>query len=339
MKFLKALSIFVGTLFLTVGFVGLMRWTGDKIEIVSPLQVAAILVAPLLSSIFFTSSRFPKLEKAGSIISFFYLVFWGLIFLSIFLLAEGNNHIGTWYFWVLLFVSICATILFTKITFPNVHSRNSNSFTEYIRKAKEREAYENLSEVEKYKVEKQQSQIHSVANQTIQAPPKPAVATKRSTYDTQPVIDYYHSIDFNQILADEQKWRKEQKGLSDTEYELSRIDSMGGNEFEQWCADLLGKNGFSNIRLTKTSGDQGADIIAEKDGIRYAIQCKCYSSDLGNKPIQEVNTGKMVYRCQIGVVMTNRYFTKGAKEAAEATGILLCDRDALASLIEKSLKE
>ena len=104
MKFLKALSIFVGTLFLTIGFVGLMRWTGDKIEVVSPLQVTAIVVVPLLSSIFFTSSRFPKLEKAGSIIAFFYLVFWGLIFLSIFLLAEGNNHIGTWYFWVLLFV-------------------------------------------------------------------------------------------------------------------------------------------------------------------------------------------------------------------------------------------
>lgn len=219
------------------------------------------------------------------------------------------------------------------------HSYLLNKVSEHIKAAKEREAYEDLSEVEKYQIEKQQSQTHSVASQATQAPPKPAVTTRRNTYNAQPVIDYYHSINYNQILADDQKWQKEQKGLSDTEYELSRIDSMGGTEFEQWCADLLEKNGFSIIQVTKQSGDQGADVIAQKDGIRYAIQCKRYSSDPGNKPVQEVNTGKMVYHCQIGVVMTNRYFTKGAKEAAEATGVLLWDRDALANLIEKSLGE
>lgn len=85
--------------------------------------------------------------------------------------------------------------------------------------------------------------------------------------------------------------------------------------------------GFCNVEVTRGSGDQGVDVLAEKDGVKYAIQCKCYTSDLGNKPVQEVNTGKTIYRCQVGVVMTNRYFTQGAKDAAEATGILLWDRD------------
>lgn len=114
---------------------------------------------------------------------------------------------------------------------------------------------------------------------------------------------------------------------------LSDIDYMEGHEFEYWCADLLRKNGFINVEVTPGSGDQGVDILAEKDDIRYAIQCKCYTSDLGNTPVQEVYTGKAVYNCQVGAVMTNRYFTAGAKNAAAATGVLLWDRDKLASML------
>lgn len=144
----------------------------------------------------------------------------------------------------------------------------------------------------------------------------------------------YSGLDVNQIIEDENEWRRVQQGLSETDYELNKVDALGGYEFENWCACLLRKNGFSNVKLTPASGDQGVDILAEKDGIRYAIQCKCYSSDLGNKPIQEVNTGRSIYRCQLGVVMTNRYFTNGAKDAAEATGILLWDRDKLRLMME-----
>ena len=104
---------------------------------------------------------------------------------------------------------------------------------------------------------------------------------------------------------------------------------MNGLEFESLCADLLCQNGFVNVSLTPGSGDQGVDVLAEKDGIRYAIQCKCYSKDLGNTPIQEVHTGKDFYGCHVGVVMTNRYFTPGAIEAAKRTNTLLWDRNAI----------
>lgn len=119
---------------------------------------------------------------------------------------------------------------------------------------------------------------------------------------------------------------------------ISEIDYMDGHTFEHWCAELLKKNGFINVEVTQGSGDQGVDILAVKDGIKYAIQCKCYSSDLGNKPIQEVNTGRAIYHCQIGAVMTNRYFTVGGKEAAEATGVLLWDRDKLNEMLKRSLE-
>lgn len=114
------------------------------------------------------------------------------------------------------------------------------------------------------------------------------------------------------------------------------IDAMDGYSFEKWCAELLRKNGYTNVEVTPGSGDQGVDVIAVKDGIRYAIQCKCYSSDLGNTPVQEVRSGKDFYDCDVAVVMTNRYFTKGAKQLAEKTMVRLWGRDKLKEMIELS---
>lgn len=121
--------------------------------------------------------------------------------------------------------------------------------------------------------------------------------------------------------------------------DISETDGMEGHEFENYCADLLRKNGFVNVSVTPGSGDQGVDVIAEKEGVRYAIQCKCYSSALGNTPVQEVCAGKSMYNCHVGVVMTNNYFTAGAKQLAEKNGILLWDRDKLQQMIDSTISE
>ena len=115
---------------------------------------------------------------------------------------------------------------------------------------------------------------------------------------------------------------------------FTQIDQMDGHQFEYYCAELLRKNGFENVEITKGSGDQGIDILAHKDGIRYAIQCKCYSSDLGNKPVQEAFAGKSIYRCHVAAVLTNSFFTQGAIDAADATGVLLWDRNKLKSFMD-----
>lgn len=120
---------------------------------------------------------------------------------------------------------------------------------------------------------------------------------------------------------------------------VSDADYMSGVQFEQWCAKLIVAIGGKNVQLTKGSGDQGVDIIADIDGIKYAIQCKCYSRPLGNKPIQEVNAGMVYYGCQRGVVMTNNYFTSGGKQLAQAVGIELWERDFIVALINELEKE
>lgn len=114
------------------------------------------------------------------------------------------------------------------------------------------------------------------------------------------------------------------------------IDSMDGLQFERYCADLLEKNGYENVSVTSGSGDQGVDVIAYRDGIKYGIQCKCYSSTIGNRAVQEVFTGKTFYQCHVGIVLTNNYFTPAAIELAQRSGIILWNRDKLLQLIENA---
>ena len=118
---------------------------------------------------------------------------------------------------------------------------------------------------------------------------------------------------------------------------LFQVDCLSGHEFEYFCAELLKKNGFHFVTVTKGSGDQGVDIIATKDHQRYSFQCKHYSSRLGNKPVQEVNAGRSFYKCDVAVVLTNSSFTKGAYDLARVTNVQLWDRSMLTRLMRNAV--
>lgn len=114
------------------------------------------------------------------------------------------------------------------------------------------------------------------------------------------------------------------------------LDEIEGHDFEYYCADLLKNRGFVDVSVTKGSGDYGVDVLAEKDGVTYAIQCKAYSSPVGVKAIQEAFAGKEYYDRMVGAVLTNQYFTKPAVEAAKKLKILLWDRGYLDSMLEET---
>ena len=114
------------------------------------------------------------------------------------------------------------------------------------------------------------------------------------------------------------------------------MDLMEGHEFEYFCADLLRRKGFIEVEVTKGSGDYGIDILAEKDGVTYAVQCKCYTTPIGVKAIQEAYAGRDYYDRMVGAVMTNQYFTAPAVEAAKKLKILLWDRGYLDRMMEES---
>lgn len=116
-------------------------------------------------------------------------------------------------------------------------------------------------------------------------------------------------------------------------YTIDDVDLMTGLEFEEFVSKLFEKMGFS-VRVTKSSGDQGVDVLAEKNGNKIGIQAKCYSGSVGNKAVQEVVAGVKFYNCDKGIVVTNNWYTNSAIELAEANNIVLWDRNMLKQKIE-----
>ena len=99
---------------------------------------------------------------------------------------------------------------------------------------------------------------------------------------------------------------------------------MSGHEFEHYCAKYLRNNGFNNVRVTRASGDYGADIIAtDKHGETWVFQCKRYMGKVGNTAVQEVVAAKAHYNACNAGVMTNSQLTEQARELAFENAVML----------------
>lgn len=114
------------------------------------------------------------------------------------------------------------------------------------------------------------------------------------------------------------------------------VDNMEGREFELFAGDLFRRLGFTNVAVTPSSGDFGADVIAEKDDIRYAIQCKRYGGPVGVSAVQEVIASKSLHDCHVACVLTNSTYTPAACELAKKNLVILWDREKLKEFIEKT---
>jgi len=118
--------------------------------------------------------------------------------------------------------------------------------------------------------------------------------------------------------------------------ELKEVDIMEGRNFEIFTGNLLRSIGFINIHITPSSRDFGTDVIAEKEDVRYAIQCKRYDSPVGVSAVQEVIASKSLHDCHVACVLTNSHFTPAAEELARKNLVILWDRNKLKSFIEKA---
>ena len=120
-------------------------------------------------------------------------------------------------------------------------------------------------------------------------------------------------------------WRHHR--LRRKEYHRALLDfrwnpTMTGVEFEVHCQDYLCLHGW-DAKTTKATGDQGADVVAQKGELVVVIQCKKYSKPVGNRAVQEVAAAQRFYNAHVGVVVSNQSFTKAAQALACSTGTLL----------------
>ncbi|MDR7240476.1 restriction endonuclease [Neobacillus drentensis] len=127
------------------------------------------------------------------------------------------------------------------------------------------------------------------------------------------------------LQNNKQKERLRKSGIND-------IDSMDGIRFEYYLKELYLSRGYG-AEVTNASGDYGADLLLNKDGKKIVVQAKRYSKDVGIKAVQEVIGAKSYYKADEAWVVSNRYFTKAAKDLAQKGNVLLVDRDTLIDYI------
>jgi HJR/Mrr/RecB family endonuclease len=101
-------------------------------------------------------------------------------------------------------------------------------------------------------------------------------------------------------------------------------DGLTGKEFETLIGRMLRERGF-DVSGTPATGDQGADLIAKRNGKTIIIQAKCYQGSVGNKAVQEVISALAYYGGDEGWVVTNSFFTPSAKALAQKSNVKLID--------------
>jgi len=121
---------------------------------------------------------------------------------------------------------------------------------------------------------------------------------------------------------------------NDKPLKLQEVDELNGTEFERYLFKIFETKGYS-VSLTGQSGDLGVDLIAEKGEEKIAIQAKRWSSHVSRRAVSDVVAGATHYGCNKCMVITNLYYTGGAKELAKSTGCILVDRDTLAVWINE----
>ncbi len=118
-----------------------------------------------------------------------------------------------------------------------------------------------------------------------------------------------------------------------------KFTRLSGTEFEVLLSRLFQAMGY-RTELTGKSGDQGGDLIANKEGERILIQAKCYRDwSTGNSAVQQVVGAMKYYDCNRAMVVTTSYFTTEAMALAKANKTELVSKEKLQELLLKYLGE
>jgi restriction system protein len=109
---------------------------------------------------------------------------------------------------------------------------------------------------------------------------------------------------------------------------MAAIDEMSGVEFEEFVAAQLRTRGWGVTRTARV-GDYGVDLVAKKDGVWMAVQCKRLAKAVGVAAVQQVVSGALHHGCNQTVVVTNQGFTKAAHRLATTHRCRLVGREQL----------
>lgn len=124
-------------------------------------------------------------------------------------------------------------------------------------------------------------------------------------------------------------------GFESTQYKFS---SLSGNDFENLLVRLYESMGYI-VEHPGGRGDQGGDLILNKNGQRILVQAKRYSSNIGNGAVQEAVAAKKYYDCNRMMLIGSSNFTRGALDLASYNEVELIGKSELQGLLLSHLNE
>jgi len=118
-----------------------------------------------------------------------------------------------------------------------------------------------------------------------------------------------------------------------------KFASLTGVELEKLIYRLFIAMGYS-VEWIGKSGDQGGDLVANKNGERLLIQAKCYRDwSTGNAAVQQVVAAMKYYDCNKAMVITTSYFTPEAITLAKSNSTELISKERLQKMLLDYLGE
>lgn len=105
----------------------------------------------------------------------------------------------------------------------------------------------------------------------------------------------------------------------------SYVLNLSPYEYEEYVAEQLRREGFTDVDATPKSGDFGADVLAMDGDRRVCVQCKRYAPGhpVGVKAVQEIYSARDYYGCDDAYIYTTSDYTRAAVEMANELGVIL----------------
>jgi restriction system protein len=134
----------------------------------------------------------------------------------------------------------------------------------------------------------------------------------------------------------EAEWQRTEPERQQRRTMRSEWLALAPAEFEHACANVLRQVGYTSVRVTRATGDGGIDLVAMKEGNRYAGQCKRYKGTVDIAAIRDlagvIALSKGTYAG--GIFLTTGTFSPSTRTLAERANITLIDGPQLVGLAQ-----
>lgn len=131
-----------------------------------------------------------------------------------------------------------------------------------------------------------------------------------------------------EVLDTDEQSEKLSRLLVDQE---DKIPYERGMDYEEDCLQEFKSFGWTASK-TPAGGDKGVDILATKESVTIAVQCKNWSTKVNIGAVQEVYSGKDYYNADFAIVLSESGATAQALELSGKLKTLIINKERIRSV-------